>query len=264
MEELPPEFKKRKELFLSDKGKSQRQLEDIYHQRIGGTYISDMVFGANDGIVTTFAVVAGSTGAGLSPTVIIILGFANLLADGLSMGIGNYMGKKSEIEYQKGQFKKELLEIEHLPEIEKYETKGILRKQGYEGEVLEEVFKNITKTDENWAHWMVKEELGILEEETTNATQHGIATFIAFIFAGLIPLLPYLIGVLESSRFILSILATAIVLFASGALRSKVYPKPWWKTGLEMLLVGSVAAIAAYAIGVLLEGFAKNIAGGKI
>jgi len=261
METLPPDFQKRKEAFLNKEGKNLRQLEDVYHQRTGGTYISDMVFGANDGIVTTFAVVAGSTGAGLSSAVIIILGFANLLADGLSMGIGNFLGQKSEIEYQKGQLAKELKEIKFLPEIEEYETRKILESHGYKGDTLEKIYKVITRDNVSWAKWMVRDELGILETQSGSPARHGIATFIAFLIAGLVPLLPYLSGLPQKNLFLYSIISTAITLFITGSLRSKVYPKPWYKTGLEMLFVGSIASVAAYLIGIFLEGFTKNIGG---
>lgn len=256
---LPPDFQKRKDAFLKKEGKNLRHLEDVYHQRTGGTYLGDAVFGANDGIVTTFAVVAGSTGAGLSSAVVIILGFANLLADGLSMGMGNFLGHKSEIEYQKGQLAKELQEIKFVPEIEEYETRKILKSHGYEGKVLDDVYKVITKDNESWAKWMVRDELGILETKNDSPARHGLATFIAFIIAGLIPLLPYLFNL--PGVFISSIIATAITLFITGSLRSKVYPKPWYKTGLEMLFVGSIAAVSAYLIGVFLESFAKNFKG---
>lgn len=259
MDTLPPSFQKRKDLFLTKEGKNQRPLEDIYHQRTSGNYISDMVFGANDGIVTTFAVIAGSQGASLSSFVILVLGFSNLFADGLSMGLGSFLGRKSENDYQKGQFRKEMKEIEYLPEIENYETRKILEQKGYKGQLLEDVYKVITKTDENWAHWMMVEELGIIDQEDKSAAKHGLFTFIAFVFAGLVPLLPFAVSVPPSARFTISILGTAAALFITGSLRSKVYPKAWWKAGLEMLFVGSIAAFAAYFIGSFLEGFAKNI-----
>lgn len=259
MDTLPPDFQKRKELFLNKEGKDQRLLEDIYHQRTSGAYLSDVVFGANDGIVTTFAVIAGSQGASLSSLIVLILGFSNLFADGLSMGIGCFLGRKSESDYQKGQFNKELKEIKFLPEIEEYETRKILEQKGYNGELLENVYKNITKTNGKWARWMMKEELGITEVEGKSASKHGLFTFIAFVCAGLVPLLPFVFNVPASSRFAVSILGTAVALFITGALRSKVYPKSWWKAGLEMLIVGSAAAFVAYFVGSFLESFAKNI-----
>lgn len=259
MDTLPPDFQKRKEAFLRNEGKNLRHLEDVYHQRTGGKYLSDMVFGANDGIVTTFAVVAGSTGAGLSSGVVIILGFANLLADGLSMGIGNYLGQKSESEYQKAQLNKELEEIKYVPEVEEYETRKILESHGYKGETLEKVYKVITSSDENWARWMLRDELGILETDNENPARHGIATLTAFIIAGLVPLLPYLSNFPKNILFSASIILTAITLFITGALRSKVYPKPWYKAGLEILIIGSVAALSAYFIGVLLESLARTL-----
>src|SRR4030042_4605485 len=99
-----PELEDKKMRLLSQKDHAGlMQLENNYHQRTSGLYLSDVIFGANDGIITTFAVVAGASGASLSPVVVIVLGFANLIGDGLSMGIGNYLGRKSEEAYQKGQ-----------------------------------------------------------------------------------------------------------------------------------------------------------------
>ena len=92
LEEL---YRKKAERFERPESRNLKQLEDVYHKRTGGVYIGDMVFGANDGIITTFAIVSASVAAHLSPAVIIILGFANLIADGISMGEGNYLCKKS-------------------------------------------------------------------------------------------------------------------------------------------------------------------------
>jgi hypothetical protein len=89
---------RRKEKFLSENAR-YRRFEAMMHSRTAGKYIGDVVYGANDGIITTFAVIAGSAGASLSHSVIIILGFANLVADGISMGASNYLGGKSEKDY---------------------------------------------------------------------------------------------------------------------------------------------------------------------
>ena len=117
----------------TDENADKKRLEDNYHQRTSGLYLGDMIFGANDGIVTTFAVVAGASGASLSSMVVVVLGFANLMGDGLSMGIGNYLGRKSEAAYQKAQREKERFEIKHLREVELAETESILSERGYAG-----------------------------------------------------------------------------------------------------------------------------------
>jgi VIT1/CCC1 family predicted Fe2+/Mn2+ transporter len=247
-------------LYAQPEHADKRRLEDNYHQRTSGLYLGDMIFGANDGIVTTFAVVAGASGAALSSVVVIVLGFANLMGDGLSMGIGNYLGRKSEASYQKAQREKERFEIEHLRQVELAETESILRERGYSGADLDAAMRVTTADEERWIDFMMRDELGIVEEKTDSPLGHGVATYLAFIVAGLIPLLPYLVpGLSEALALQFSIVLTALTLFVSGALRARVYPIPWWRAGLEMLLVGSLAAIAAYTVGKLGEGFVNSI-----
>lgn len=161
------------------------------------------VFGANDGIVTTFAVVAGVAGAGLSAKIVLILGIANMVADGLSMGLGDYLGEKSERRLE-------------------------ARVRG--------------KYSRDKRAWLT-----------------GVTTIIAFIIAGSFPLLPYFIQFLGVcslcfvDQFKLSILFTAITLFVVGSLRTFLTKGSWWKNGLEMLGIGSIAAIAAYVLGMWVE-----------
>ena len=250
---------KKMQLLAKRENRDKKQLEDIYHQRTSGLYLSDMIFGANDGIVTTFAVVAGASGASLSPIVVIILGFANLFGDGLSMGIGNYLGRKSEEAYNKGQREKERFEIQHLRDVEIAETREILQERGFNGHDLDAAMRVITADEDKWIDFMMRDELGIIEEQQGSPLTHGVATFAAFAAAGLVPLLPFLIPGLGSLTLPLSILFTAATLFVSGALRARVYPIPWWLAGLEMLIVGSLAAIAAFTIGKLGEGFVSSI-----
>jgi VIT1/CCC1 family predicted Fe2+/Mn2+ transporter len=162
-----------------------------------GEYIGDIVYGANDGIITTFAVVAGVAGAGLATSVVIILGFANLLADGFSMATSNYLARQSENDYQKT-----------LPT---------------EAEV----------------------------KHKRNPLKNAGMTFISFIVAGAIPLIPYIIGI-QGDIFLIAIIATSVALFTVGSLRSLVTKVKWWIGGLEMLGVGAIASTFAYIIGNLL------------
>jgi vacuolar iron transporter family protein len=153
-------------------------------------YLRDLVYGANDGIITTFAVVAGVAGGALSARAVLIVGAANLIADGLSMGVGNYLGIRSH--------------------------ESALAARG-------------------------------LPEEEARPARHGIATFAAFLVAGAVPLVPYVLvlgnGLLLSTAF------TLIALFTVGSLRSLVTVDRWWTAGLEMLGLGVLVAAAAYACG---------------
>lgn len=234
-----------------------RQLEDAFHQRKSGTYLKDVIFGANDGIVTTFAVVAGATGASLPGFVVIILGFANLVGDGISMGLGNYLGERSDALYDKGQRQKEFWEIERFPAIEQVEVRGILRDRwGFEGPLLEQALATITKDPKRWVDFMMREELDIIEPEgMSGAAKHGLAIFIAFSLAGLIPLIPFLVPGLPN-RFVWSVLLAGLAFFTLGSLRAKLAPIRWWVAGLEVFLIGSLASGSAYLIGKLLERIA--------
>ncbi len=261
-EELQIELERKAQALTQSEFRSYKKLEDVesvYHYSRVGKFIGDLVFGANDGIITTFAIVAAAVGASLSPFVIIILGFANLFADGLSMGIGNYLGKKSEGEYQKRQREKEGWEVDNFPEIEREEIREILRKMGFENSDLDAAVTVISKNKKVWVEFMMRYELGIVEDKDGTPIMNGVATFGSFFVAGLVPLLPFLFPFARPVAFPLSVVFTGMALFSVGALRSLVYPKSWFRGGLEILLIGSVAASAAYFIGFLLEKIVSRV-----
>ncbi len=153
-------------------------------------YIRDLVYGANDGIITTFAVVSGVAGGQLSHLAVLVVGTANLAADGVSMGVGNFLAIRAD---------ERAREAEGLPELERHPWK------------------------------------------------HGLATLLAFVVAGAVPLMPYV--VLRTSPLIVSTVMTFTTLFVLGALRALVTKDRWWQTGLETFALGTVVAGAAYAAG---------------
>ena len=155
-------------------------------------YIRDLVYGANDGIITTFAVVSGVTGGQLSQLAVLVVGAANLAADGVSMGVGNFLAIRAD---------ERAREAEGLPELERHPWK------------------------------------------------HGLATLVAFVVAGAIPLFPYVIRISPPGQLIASTGATFTTLFLLGALRALVTKDRWWLTGLETLLLGAIVAGAAYGAG---------------
>ena len=166
--------------------------EPVGAREVAQHYLRDLVYGAIDGIITTFAVVAGVAGGALSGRAVLIIGCANLVADGLSMGVGNYLGIRSQ--------------------------ESALAARG-------------------------------LPEEEARPVRHGIATFAAFVVAGAVPLMPYLVT--ASHGLLLSTLFTMLALFTVGSLRSFVTVDRWWVAGLEMLGLGIVVAAAAYGVGAL-------------
>jgi vacuolar iron transporter family protein len=223
------------------------------------SYLKDFVYGAVDGTVTTFAVVSGVAGAELAPSIVIILGLANLLADGFSMAISNYLGCRTEEQLVQKARDEEKNHIQVYPEGEQEEIRQIFARKGFEGEMLERAVAIITADKMRWEETMIKEEYD-LPYSPIAAWRAALATFTAFVLLGLIPVLPFLINYFFrnpiSSPFLWSSLSTAGAFFAIGAIKSRFVNKPWYSSGLETLLLGGAAAALAFLVGILLKGIA--------
>jgi len=219
-------------------------------------YLAEFVYGGIDGSVTTFAVVAGSAGAGLDSSVIIILGFANLIADGFSMSVGSYLSNKSELENFRKHERREYWEVENIPEEEREEIRQIYRSKGFEGELLEKVVNVITEDKDRWVDVMMKEELAMMKQLKSPFAM-GLVTFISFILVGLIPLLVYVLDYLVvfpiNHLFFTSITMTFFAFFGIGFLKSIVNQTSKLKSISETLFLGAAAATLAYYTGNILE-----------
>lgn len=213
-------------------------------------YIRDFIYGGIDGAVTTFAVVSGVAGAELSTTVVLILGFANLVADGFSMASSNFLGTRAEQDDYRRLEKIEYRHIEVAPEGEREEVREIYREKGFEGEELEKAVELITSNKERWVKTMLAEEYG-LPSEIRSPWTASLATFAAFVVCGLVPLLPYLFGV--NSSFLISCITTGATFFLIGSFKSRWSTSGWLRSGLETFFVGALAASMAYGVGVLLK-----------
>jgi VIT1/CCC1 family predicted Fe2+/Mn2+ transporter len=217
------------------------------------SYLGDFIFGAVDGVVTTFAIVSGSAGAEFSGTVALVLGFANLAADGFSMAVSNYLSTKAEQQVLQQVRRREERHIRDVPEGEREEIRQIFAAKGFEGDLLEQIVEVITSDRRRWVDTMVTEEHG-LQLQTPSPTRAALATFAAFVIAGFIPLAPYCLPLEMSPNtvFAVSAIATAITFFAIGWAKGHVLERSRLLSGLETLLVGGAAATLAYVVGVLL------------
>ncbi len=216
-------------------------------------YIRDFIYGGVDGAVTTFAVVSGVAGAELPTSIVLILGFANLAADGFSMAASNFLGTRAEIDDYRRIEKIEYRHIELAPEGEREEVRQIYREKGFEGEELERAVDLITADKDRWVKTMLTEEYGLPSEIRSPWIAAG-STFSAFVVCGLVPLLPYLVG--ANSSFLAACIMTGITFFLIGSFKSRWSTNSWLRSGLETLLVGGIAAGLAYGVGVLLKGVA--------
>jgi VIT1/CCC1 family predicted Fe2+/Mn2+ transporter len=211
-------------------------------------YLRDAVFGAIDGAVTTFAIVAGVAGAGLPNSIIVVLGCANILADGFSMAAGNYAGTKADVDDRNRIIAIEERHIRFHPEGEREELRQILALRGLAGDVLEQAVEAIASQKRKWIEFMLVDEYG-LPRDPPNPWRQALATFVAFLLAGIVPLAPFLLG--TGRPFDVSVVATLITFFLIGAAKSRWSLAPWWRSSLETLLIGSFAAAVAFAVGSL-------------
>ncbi len=216
-------------------------------------YVRDWIYGGVDGAVTTFAVVSGVAGAELSTSIVLILGFANLVADGFSMAASNFLGTRAEIDDYRRLEKIEYRHIEVAPEGEREEVRQIYREKGFEGEELEKAVELITSDKDRWVKTMLTEEYG-LPSEIRSPWLAAASTFSAFIVCGLVPLIPYLFG--WGSSFLVACIMTGVTFFLIGSFKSRWSTQSWLRSGMETLLVGALAAGLAYGVGVLLKGLA--------
>ena len=254
-------------------GNAKSNLEDLiksHHpaaiqERLAGdhqvSYLRDFIYGAIDGIVTTFAIVSGVAGAGLESSIVIILGIANLLGDGFSMAASNYLGILAEQQMQQRIRRHEQTHIAQYPEGEREEIRQIFRAKGFEGEDLERVVDVITADENQWVETMLTEEHG-LALSSANPLRAAGTTFAAFVIVGFLPLLAFVLqwlapGVIEFP-YLWSTLITTATFFAVGAAKSWFVEQPWYREGFVTMIVGSAAAGLAYLVGMWLGGLVEG------
>ena len=214
------------------------------------SYLPDAVFGAIDGTVTTFAVVAGAIGANLSTRVVLILGAANLLADGFSMAAGNFLANRSAAEELARLRAIEQRHIEVDPAGETTEVREIYRGMGFSGQALEGLTRLITSRRDAWIEVMLAAEYGV-SGKPRSPWRAASATFLAFVAAGSVPLAPFVVGAAQATT--LATASTALSFFLIGALKSLWSPRRWWACGIETAAIGMCAAAVAFVVGKLIE-----------
>lgn len=221
-------------------------------------FLKEIVYGGNDGIVTTFAVVAGFAGAQahvvtqLPILAVLLFGFANLFADGVSMALGNFMSIRSEQDVYRSEKGKEAHEIVHNTEMERQESVEILEEKGFSRKQAEDLIAIYMTNSPYWVDFMMNQELELPNPEGNNPFLMSLVTFFSFIAFGFIPLIPY-VFFKGSSLFFMSSCATAGALALLGMIRWKVGKQGFLRSIGETLFLGGAAAMVAYFVGTLFK-----------
>jgi predicted membrane protein (TIGR00267 family) len=218
----------------------------------GGGGVRDMIFGANDGLVSTLAFVAGVVGAITDPYIILLSGVAELFAGTISMAFGSYQSAKSELEVWERESRKKGEEKEKTPEEEREELIRFYEKEGFKRGEAEAIVDRISAEKEVPIQAEQLEKLGLAPEELGNPIKAGLLCGVSFGLAALVPILPFILhGLSCSEALTVSIIATLATLFGVGALKTIFSRKNWVRSGLEMMVIGASAAAITYMIGIL-------------
>jgi predicted membrane protein (TIGR00267 family) len=214
----------------------------------GSGGVRDMIFGANDGLVSTLAFVAGVVGAITNPTIVLLSGVAELFAGTISMAVGSYQSSKSELEVleresQRKKVKKGTTQKEREKLIRFYEV------EGFKKEEAEAIIDRIAKKDELPLQVSILEELGLAPKERGNPVKSGILCGVSFGLAALVPILPFFLPINAWEALSASAIATVATLFGVGAIKTIFSRKNWLWSGLEMMAIGAAAAAITYLIG---------------
>lgn len=215
------------------------------------SYLKDAVYGAIDGSVTTFAVIAGVVGAALPSRTIVILGIANLLADGFSMAASNYLGTKTENQQLDLLRKFENYQIEQNPEGETNEVRNILKEMQFSGDLLEKNIQFYTSNKRRWVDFMIQNEYQLSGQKHSEWTA-ALTTFASFALCGSIPLLSYLFDIAEP--FLWSSILTALSFIIVGSLKSRWTVETAFLSSVKTLAVGGLASTIAYLAGSFIGG----------
>lgn len=225
---------------------------DDHHRDVTGGWLRPAVFGAMDGLVSNFALMAGVAGGsaamGEGRTAVVLAGLAGLAAGAFSMAAGEYTSVASQSELAEQEFENERRELSRNAEGEAKELAQIWVRRGVDLALAEQVAEQLGRNPEAALEVHAREELGMAPGELPNPWLAAGSSFLAFTVGALIPVLPYLFG---ATTLVWSAILSVLGLFGAGALVSRVTARSWWFSGLRQLLVGVLAAAVTFGIGSL-------------
>jgi predicted membrane protein (TIGR00267 family) len=217
----------------------------------GGGGVRDMIFGANDGLVSTLAFVAGVVGAITNPSIVLLSGVAELFAGTISMAVGSYQSSKSELEVLERESRRKKTKTGKTLEEEREDLTKFYEAEGFKREEAEAIVDRIVKEKELPLQVSALEELGLAPKELGNPAKAGVLCGVSFGLAALVPILPFALPIGIWHALIASVIGTVATLFGVGAMKTIFSRRNWVRSGLEMMAIGASAAAITYVIGTL-------------
>ena len=214
----------------------------------GGEFIRDMVIGMSDGLTVPFALAAGLSGAVSSSHVVVVAGLAEIAAGSIAMGLGGFLAARSDAEHYEQELLREKREVEQTPEAEVREVSDIFRSYGLTAEECQPVVDALRKKPKAWVDFTMRFELGLEEPDPGRALRSALTIAFAYIVGGLVPLSPYIFASQADSAFLLSVAVTLFALFIFGFVKARFTGAPTVRGALQTLIIGALAAGAAYLI----------------
>lgn len=216
--------------------------------------LRDVVIGMSDGLTVPFALAAGLSGAVDSTHIIVIAGIAEIAAGSIAMGLGGYLAGKTEQDHYNSEVKREYYEVENLRHREIEETKEFFKNIGLSTELQDKATEEIAKDKKQWVDFMMKYELGLEKPDPKRATKSALNIGFSYVFGGLVPLSPYFFVDSPTEGLKISVVVTLLCLFVFGWFKSKITGVNVWWGALKVMLIGAVAAAAAFGVAKLFEG----------
>ncbi len=215
--------------------------------------VTDIVIGMSDGLTVPFALAAGLSGAVHDTHIIVIAGLAEIAAGSIAMGLGGYLAGKTEIDHYNAEQKREEWEVDNLPEKEKEEVREIFAEMGMSEDTQRHVVEEMSKDKAKWVEFMMRYELGLEKPDAKRARNSALNIGLSYVAGGMVPLLPYFFTPVPEDGLKLSACITVVCLFIFGFFKAKATGQNAWSGAVRVMLIGSIAAAAAFLIAKLLN-----------
>lgn len=215
--------------------------------------VKDIVIGMADGLTVPFALAAGLSGAVSSNALIITAGIAEVVAGSIAMGLGGYLAGKTEVEHYQAELKREYAEVENVPERERQEVKDVFANYGISPKLQDEVANEIIQDKKKWVDFMMRFELGMEKPDERRAAKSAFNIGMSYVVGGIIPLIGYFVTDTPKVGLLVSSVVTILFLFAFGYVKTKLTSTKPFLGALKTVLIGVMAAGAAYLIATLIS-----------